>query len=144
MAIISILNNHLTHSKRWPLSQRWSATSCPAVSTSEHHHNVGACSPSERFPMENEAANVGANEDADDNVAIVVHGESARLSAKSFLWAQTARAGKNTQHHKVGNGKLQHMQQCSNGLLMYLWAITGGSDSTRRWTRAALVVHGLG
>lgn len=60
-------------------------------------HPIGATSSNaEALPPKDEVANVCADEDTDDEISIVVHGE---------------------QHDEVRNSKLQHMQKRTDSLL---------------------------
>lgn len=67
--------------------------------------------PANRLPVENETPDVSADEDADDDVAVVVHGQPVLRSAIPTDGARSACAEprRDVQHHKVGDSKLHHM-----------------------------------
>jgi hypothetical protein len=71
----------------------------PVVSS---HDENGENSPAKGLPVEDEAAEVGADEDADDEVAIVVHGEPVSLSSANMpcLSDRTKRKGKEERKEK--------------------------------------------
>lgn len=61
------------------------------------------------LPSKDEGAKVSTDEDADDEITVVVHGQ---------------------QHDKVRDSKLNHVYQCTDGLLEHAWAEGrhGGAD----------------
>jgi hypothetical protein len=53
----------------------------------------------DRIPAEDEGPEKGANEDAHDKIPVIVHRQ---------------------QHDEIGHTKLQHMQECSDKLLLHV------------------------
>jgi len=73
------------------------------------HTIIASISNIETLPTEDEVPNIYADEDADDKVSVIVHGQ---------------------QHHTEREGKLACVQQCPNRLLHNSWPEHG------RWSRA--------
>lgn len=91
--------------------------------------------------MKYETSEVGAYENANDDVSIVVHCQAGTVLARHLT--RPAQRG-DLQHDKVRDGELQHVQQCANGLLQKVWAIPSTNRRGTDRSRAAFSGAALG
>lgn len=70
------------------------------------------------LPLKDERTQVRADENADDDVAVVVHSQ-ATLESATCAYSRGRHNLGHLQHNKVRNCKLKHVQKRSYGLLKY-------------------------
>lgn len=65
----------LSRNTRWPPLMRWFAAHCAYFSKIGEGYKGREDLPAKGFPVENEAADICPEKDANDDVSVVVHGE---------------------------------------------------------------------
>lgn len=104
------LLNHSTQLS--PLSDHWTKRSVLLKSATTQQNLPKYHS----FPPKNKEANVCPDEDAYDQIAIVIHRKPRHIhvstSSLFIIYAE-----QNSQHNKIRNSKSAHMDQCPDSLL---------------------------